>query len=681
MTDFITGLPQLIATSGVMGAGGEHLGNSRQTQVQAQAQAHGQTQAPTIPSNTTVAADTALPGNSGQQAPASAASTPLPVPTPAETSAAYKAIEKLKAQTAALSPDQQQQLDAAEKTFARKTEDNILKQQAAIEKRGGTLHPTTAKALSDAQGKLGPKGTASSTPSSSGSLPPGSTSTSHGVTTPACTSSGDAAPPSAASSSSQSPIPHPTTQSRPGSGQPAQTPSAPASPQLPVPTRAEASVAHQTIDKLKAQKSPLSPDQQAELNAAEKTFARKTEDNILKQQAAIEARGGKLHDKTAKALADAQAKLAPKNPDSPAHPSDGTRHPDVNPDTRARSETPSADGARQSVPEGTEQPHLAESAPPRRPHGDSQLPRDAPRDTDTEAPPNGRPSGESPPPQPALRDSTPPHSVPQSQRSVADNEQKHDAPEDLAKADAFEPASHAGSAVGPREADGYRADSGTPAYSQGSPFPGPISPKTHAERQVENLHLLTTRPPRKSPFSNKVRVAVQGVHGEVLRKAAILIDHAHDDGGTTELIMKDKVTKANTLGNYLDGTANVRPDGPHPLMTSFHETGHHVAMTMLDDAALERVRDVASDTPRWDELFELNKNTSGFDLQYYIDPHEVFARAYAQTIAMRTKDVESLTEMEWILNHPQAYFKQWPATQFTRLQKAVEAELHKIEWL
>ncbi len=262
VTDFIIGLPQLIATSGVMGAGGEHLGNSRQTQVQAQAQAHGQTQAPTIPSNTTVAADTALPGNSGQQAPASAASTPLPVPTPAETSAAYKAIEKLKAQKAALSPDQQQQLDAAEKTFARKTEDNILKQQAAIEKRGGTLHPTTAKALSDAQAKLGRAVPATATPSSS-----------DGVPSPTGTSSGDPAPPSAASSSSQPPIPHNTTQSNTGSGQPAQSPSAPASPPLPVPTRAEASAAHQTIDKLKAQESPLSskpPSRNAAANSTRK---------------------------------------------------------------------------------------------------------------------------------------------------------------------------------------------------------------------------------------------------------------------------------------------------------------------------------------------------------------------------------------------------------------------------
>ncbi len=269
---------------------------------------------------------------------------------------------------------------------------------------------------------------------------------------------------------------------------------------------------------------------------------------------------------------------------------------------------------------------------------------------------------------------------PQDQQ-LARDEQGRSSPEDLSRAVSFGSAPMSEKVAVSGKADNHGPDSGTGASSQTLPIPGPINSRPFAERQVENIHLLTTRPPRRSPFSDKVRVTAPGVHGQALRKAALLIDHAHDDGGTTELIMSDKITKANTLGNYLDGTANIRPNGPHPLMTSFHETGHHVAMTMLDDAALERVRDVASDTPRWAELFELNKHTPDFDLQYYIDPHEIFARAYAQTIAMRTKDVEALTELEWILKHQRVYFKQWPAEQFTRLQQAVEAELHKIKWL
>ncbi|MBN8420058.1 MAG: hypothetical protein J0L73_14165 [Verrucomicrobia bacterium] len=250
-----------------------------------------------------------------------------------------------KAQNSPLCPEQQQTLDAAEKTFARRTEDNILKQQAGIEKRGGKLHATTAKALADAQATLArprPEGntdivgtpgkTTSSTASSSGPLPPADTATTQGVTPPAGTSSVEVSPPAETSSApartpgspsqtpatdsqtSQPSIPLSTTKSDPDSSQP---PSAavdsrqpPQTPPSRVPTFEEAIQARNTADKLKAQKAPLSPDQQQTLDAAEKTFARRTEQNILNQQAGIEKRGGKLHPTTAKALADAQARLA-----------------------------------------------------------------------------------------------------------------------------------------------------------------------------------------------------------------------------------------------------------------------------------------------------------------------------------------------------------------------------------
>ena len=76
------------------------------------------------------------------------------MPTLDQALEARKTADKLKAQEGSLSPDQQQAQDAAEKTFARKQEDKILKQQAGIEKRGGKLHPTAAKALADARAVL-----------------------------------------------------------------------------------------------------------------------------------------------------------------------------------------------------------------------------------------------------------------------------------------------------------------------------------------------------------------------------------------------------------------------------------------------------------------------------------------------------------------------------------------------
>jgi len=409
MADFFTGLPQLIATSGILGAGGEHIAQSAHNNAQtAQSQ-------PQIPPNTT-SNSTGTPAtpssqppqttvNNGQpsstlpppspsgygqpsqttasnsqppQTPAPAAA--LPVPTFEEAGTAKQTIDKLKAQESPLSAEQQQTLDAAEKTFARKTEDNILKQQAGIEKRGGKLHPTTAKALEDARATLArprpegntdivgnPDKTTSSTASSSGPLPPADTATTQGVTPPEGTSSVEVTPPAetnrapartpgspsqtaatdsqpsqttSSTAPSQPSIPQTATKSAPGLGQPSSAAvdnrQPPQTPPSRVPTFEEAIAARNTADNLKAQKAPLSPDQQQTLDAAEKTFARRTEQNILNQQAGIEKRGGKLHPTTAKALADAQAILARPGPggnQGNSSPADNTtsHHPQASP--------------------------------------------------------------------------------------------------------------------------------------------------------------------------------------------------------------------------------------------------------------------------------------------------------------------------------------------------------------
>lgn len=77
-----------------------------------------------------------------------------------------------------------------------------------------------------------------------------------------------------------------------------------------IPSFDEAFAASQIIEKIKAQKTPLSLKQQQELDTAEKTFARRTEANILAQKATLEKRGEKIHPTTAAALAKAQATLA-----------------------------------------------------------------------------------------------------------------------------------------------------------------------------------------------------------------------------------------------------------------------------------------------------------------------------------------------------------------------------------
>ncbi|OYW72366.1 MAG: hypothetical protein B7Z37_25075 [Verrucomicrobia bacterium 12-59-8] len=628
MADFFTGLPQLIATSGILGAGGEHIAQSAHNNAQT---SQPQSQ-PQIPPNTT-SNSTATPSGSSQQQsttvnngqPSSTPPAALPVPTFEEAGTAKQTIDKLKAQEGPLSADQQKELDGAERAFARKTEDNILKQQAGIEKRGGKLHPTTAKALEAARATLArprPEGntdivappgkTTSSTASSSSPLPPADTATTQGVTPPAGTSSVDGAPPAETSSAparppgspsqppatdsqpSQPSIPQSTTKSEPGSGQPPQTPPS------RVPTFEEAIAARNTADKLKAQKSPLSPDQQQTLDAAEKTFARRTEQNILNQQAGIAKRGGKLHPTTAKALADAQAILARPGPG-------GKQNSPGNADDINSSHADATDGQLF----GTES-----SANGKEVNAQTSL---------TELIPKGKTSQ-----QQAVHDASP---------SYGDS---------LTKASQ----SHQGSDTLPAIA------------------------KSSEQRRAESIALIEKRPNRRSLMSNKISTAVRGPFGELLRKVALLCDYAHDDGSISPLSINDVVIDDSNDGEYLNGSASVRPDIFDPLLTGAHEIGHHIAKNVLSPEALLRIRDVARDTAAWESIIKRNRR-----LDYYTDPEEIFCRAYSQFVALRSGDPEMLAELDKTLKDPRSSFTQWKGSEFTRIQKALEQELKKIGWL
>ncbi len=146
VSDFIKNSPQLIGAIALMGG----AGGAMQTQQQFK-NGTGQTQMEESGHEN--------PGDETKQPPTAEPSIPdtttsSRIPSFDEAFAASQTIEKLKAQKTPLSLEQQQELDAAEKTFAKKTEANILAQKATLEKRGEKIHPTTAAALANAQATL-----------------------------------------------------------------------------------------------------------------------------------------------------------------------------------------------------------------------------------------------------------------------------------------------------------------------------------------------------------------------------------------------------------------------------------------------------------------------------------------------------------------------------------------------
>ncbi|MBN8420060.1 MAG: hypothetical protein J0L73_14175 [Verrucomicrobia bacterium] len=207
--------------------------------------------------------------------------------------------------------------------------------------------------------------------------------------------------------------------------------------------------------------------------------------------------------------------------------------------------------------------------------------------------------------------------------------------------------------------------------------------KSFEQRQAENRDLLINRPGRSSPLSDKISTITKGVFGQVLRKVALLCDHAHDDGKAPPVEVNDTVQNTLNDGEYRPSTAlgkpglaSVKPGIFDPLMTGAHELGHHIAQNVLSPDALLRIRDVARDTLAWDRIIKRNKS-----LKYFTDPEEVFCRAYSQFVALRSGDPEMLAELDKTLKDPLLNPTQWDAFDFARLQKALEQELKKIGWL
>ncbi len=225
-------------------------------------------------------------------------------------------------------------------------------------------------------------------------------------------------------------------------------------------------------------------------------------------------------------------------------------------------------------------------------------------------------------------------------------------------------------------------DSIKASHSKQGPELGP-NIKSFEERQTENSDLLINRPRRNSPFSDKATTITKGVFGQVLRKVALLCDHAHDDGTAPPVEINDDVQDLANDGEYRPshdpkskGLASVKPGIFDPLMTGAHELGHHIAKHVLSREAVLRIRDVARGTSAWERIIKRNKS-----LKYFTDPEEVFCRAYSQLVAQRSGDPEMLAELDKTLKDPLLNHTQWDAHDFARLQKALEQELKKIGWL
>jgi hypothetical protein len=211
-----------------------------------------------------------------------------------------------------------------------------------------------------------------------------------------------------------------------------------------------------------------------------------------------------------------------------------------------------------------------------------------------------------------------------------------------------------------------------------------------------------------SPMGSKVseKIAFGSITGdqqEVKRKwdrVAKIIDSIHGDGPLPPAPVKHKETNGTTNGEFWGYKNEISTYKVKSIpLTLPHEIGHWIdyrGFKQIPEATPPMAkRQFASNSPLFKEFIKLAKKTnkiiaiknsrlSAKSKSYLRSNHEIFARAYSQWIAIKSKDPEMMTVLRSRQGKPVdgiEYPVHWDDDDFVPLYKEIENIFKKIQWL
>jgi hypothetical protein len=253
----------------------------------------------------------------------------------------------------------------------------------------------------------------------------------------------------------------------------------------------------------------------------------------------------------------------------------------------------------------------------------------------------------------------------------------------------------------------------------------PAEPPVKVVDEGEMIRLATEstqNPPAKAgeDISPKLRsdAAVTPSTGDAFQRAMAAIDAVHGDGPLREIPF---VEKPNPMGSSLayynpsEGRQKIALERyEHPEMSIVHEVGHwldHIAfwrgpgdpepMTAADTtsrkAMMKRLADTwGSHGPEFQGFMDAAKASASIrsiakdpylserSRNYLLSPHEIFARAYAQWIAVESGDTVMLTQIEKDLEAARNRSKaqsQWDWGDFDLVRRSIAAIFKARGWM
>jgi SPP1 gp7 family putative phage head morphogenesis protein len=217
--------------------------------------------------------------------------------------------------------------------------------------------------------------------------------------------------------------------------------------------------------------------------------------------------------------------------------------------------------------------------------------------------------------------------------------------------------------------------------------------------------------PSGTSVSNALRMP-GGAMGKKVKRAAGLIDQVHGDGQLPAVPVKQSVSKKEH-GHYRwrgfqPVEITVSKHGDHPELTFAHEVGHfidHQGMSkpgryaskfsedlmrgwheaVTNSPSIKRLKDALKETHiDCRDIFgnTIKVRVASQYVRYLLQTEEIWARSYAQYIAVRSGDKAMLDQVDSIRKsgRTESGLSQWQDDEFEPIARAIDAIFNQLGW-
>lgn len=204
--------------------------------------------------------------------------------------------------------------------------------------------------------------------------------------------------------------------------------------------------------------------------------------------------------------------------------------------------------------------------------------------------------------------------------------------------------------------------------------------------------ITATRAARVSPVSAALTPQGGPALKRIVTTTLAAIDQVHDDGKLPSIPV-DAKPGARALGEYRHlrtGAAHsigLRLKGAWPRLTAAHEIGHFIDHQALGSQAGRFASDAGELAPlmdaigKSDAIATIRAGGLPFDRKaYFLQRHEMFARAYAQWIAARSADPALVADLDVVRSGFEAW-RQWTDDDFAPIAQELDSLFASKGWI